>query len=805
MGAPHNDEESETPGIALDSFRLQSAQGELIVRLWDFAGQEITHALHQFFLTEGCVYLLVLDPRSNTEMQAAEYWLGLLHRYATGAPVLVALNRQDARKGGYDVDRKVLRERFPAIRSFTPTNCEKREGCTALLDSLRDVVESLKNTEPPRLLVPQRWLEIMKDCEAEAHTKPKSVGNKLLRWLRLAGHDVPQADSSPSMRQHLTLEEFREICIKRGEIEPARQESLARLLHMLGTVLHFVDEPRLRNTSVLNPHWVTDGVYRLLRFKDQPGSDGMLTMTEAMNALPGETEQTARFFLRLMERFEMCFPLNENDHQVLPTKWLVPGALGEFQPNEVVAEDWQKPGSVRLRYIYDPLPEGVLPRFIVMTHLLSEDEPRWRNGVVLREGDAAALVRRGEKRSHVEVTAFGPEPQRLRLLEIIQGNLDRIHADLPEPKPIAELELADLPGTFRRVADLEAAELGKQQVAVATKQGQAVMVAPTPQLNQASEAQARSQDRIPLRVFLSYSHEDKRAKDIFQLNLTVMNRKNFIAQWHDGLIEPGTLWREEIEANLAGMDVFVGLLTTAFLASDFIQRVELKAARAKLETEESGFVFFLILVDDISLEGLDLAEYQIVKPGGRAVSDHPSLKAGFNIAQAELEKSIQQLQALKQQHRRDKPTLSRLGSSTNEVDRLTIIVQGDYIKGDKSMTQDQSIRIGGNVINSQVGQTLTNCTNMIQQQAPGERKDLLESLQEEVRQLIAALPAEKHAEAPHVAENLEMVVKQATSEKPNPKWYSVSTEGLLEAATWVKNYSGNIAGTLTSLGKLLGL
>jgi hypothetical protein len=27
-------------------------------------------------------------------------------------------------------------------------------------------------------------------------------------------------------------------------------------------VLHFVDEPRLRDTSVLNPHWVTDGVYR---------------------------------------------------------------------------------------------------------------------------------------------------------------------------------------------------------------------------------------------------------------------------------------------------------------------------------------------------------------------------------------------------------------------------------------------------------------------------------------------------------------------------------------------------------------
>jgi internalin A len=108
-----------------------------------------------------------------------------------------------------------------------------------------------------------------------------------------------------------------------------------------------------------------------------------------------------------------------------------------------VTADWQKPGSVRLRYVYDPLPEGVLPRFIVMTHLLSEGKPRWRHGVVLEDGSAAALVRRGEKRNHVEVTAFGPASERLRLLEIIQGNLERIHTDLPEPKLILLCHSAD--------------------------------------------------------------------------------------------------------------------------------------------------------------------------------------------------------------------------------------------------------------------------------------------------------------------------------------------------------------------------
>jgi small GTP-binding protein len=777
-GQAHNTDEKETPGIALDSFKLSSSQDAITVRLWDFAGQEITHALHQFFLTEGCVYILVLDPRSDTEMRDAEYWLGLLSRYGGGAPVLVALNKQDARQGGYDIDRLLLKERFPFIHSFTRTNCEKRDNCDDLRQRLSEAINLLKDTEPPKLQVPKSWLAVMNDCDGEAHTQ----------------------------KQCLTLDEFRGICGRHDVTEPAKQESLARLLHKLGAVLHFVDEPRLRDTAVLNPFWVTDGVYRLLRFKDKPGSDGTLTMEEGLQALPGETPETLRFFLRLMGRFEMCFPLNENeaDGGELPVKWLIPGALNEFQPEGVTA-DWQAPGSVRLRYVYDPLPEGVIPRFIVMTHLLSEDRPRWRNGVVLQDGQAAALVRRGANSNHVEVTAFGPEAERLRLLEIIQGTLERIHADLPEPKPEAQLELAGLPGTFRTVADLEAAEQGGQSLALKTSQGDSLAVKPTPQLNQASEPQARDGSRQPLKTFLSYSHEDKAAKGIFQNNLTVMMKKNYIAPWHDGLIETGMLWREEIEENLARMDVFVGLLTTAFLVSDFIETVEIKAARDKLNKQGSDFLFVLILVDDIPLEGLDLAAYQILRPGGKAVCKHPSRKAGFNQAQKDLEPILLARQALKKQQNREDSRLQRHVnvSKMQQAEGITIIVQGDYIQGRKTMSDDNSIHIGGNVINSQVGQTLTNCTNTIQQQAPGEQKSLLEELQKQVTQLIKALPADKQDEAPQIVENLEMVVKEVTSAKPRRKWYSLSAEGLMEAATYVKDYGSNIAGALKSLENLV--
>ena len=647
LGQPHDADEKETPGIALDTFPLVCQEGELTVRLWDFAGQEITHALHQFFLTEGCVYLLVLDPRSNTEMQDAEYWLGLLQRYAGNSPVLLVLNRQDARQGGYEVDRRLLQERFPLIQSFTKTNCASRDGCDKLLQGLREAVESLPPNEPPHLQVPETWLNVMRDC-----------------------------DGTASDRQHMTLEEFREICQQQGEPEPDKQESLARLLHKLGVVLHFVEDQRLRDTAVLDPHWVTDGVYRLLRYKDRPESDGVLSLPDALQALPGEDERDARFLLRLMERFEMCFPLEGDAGDNPPTKWLIPGALDAFQPAGVT-DDWQQPvGGVRLRYVYDPLPEGVLPRFIVRTHLLSEKQPRWRNGVVLTDGRAKALVRRGANRNHVEVTAFGPGAERLRLLQIVQGNLERIHVGLPEPKPYAELELDNLPGVYRHLDELALAESVKQQVPVRSGR-ESLLVEPTPQLNRTSEPAARSDERQPLQAFLSYSHKDKRAKQIFQDNLTVMQQKNLITPWHDGLIEEGTLWKQEIEDSLARMDVFVGLLTTAFLVSDFIREVELEVARARLNEDERDFLFVLILVDDISLDGLDLAAYQILKPGGKAVSKHPSLKKGFNQAQKEFEKLIRNRQPKQTRQSKERGLEPHGGKGQSGKAGITVIGQGD--------------------------------------------------------------------------------------------------------------------------------
>ncbi len=117
------------------------------------------------------------------------------------------------------------------------------------------------------------------------------------------------------------------------------------------------------------------------------------------------------------------------------------------------------------------------------------------------------------------------------------------------------------------------------------------------------------------------------------------------------------------------------------------------------------------------------------------------------------------------------------------------------------MIDNHSINTG-DITNSQVGQTLTNCTTMIQLQAPSEQKRLLEELEKQVKQLIEELPSDKKEKAPNIARNLNTFIEQTTAKEPDRDWYTVSAKGLREAAQWVQRLATPITETIVALGKL---
>ncbi len=79
----------------------------------------------------------------------------------------------------------------------------------------------------------------------------------------------------------------------------------------------------------------------------------------------------------------------------------------------------------------------------------------------------------------------------------------------------------------------------------------------------------------PLKVFISYSRKDEEFKDELVTMLAGLQRRGVIDPWQDRRIEEGDEWYQEIQEAMKDCDLAILLISGDFIASRFIQDVEL--------------------------------------------------------------------------------------------------------------------------------------------------------------------------------------------------------------------------------------
>ncbi len=127
-----------------------------------------------------------------------------------------------------------------------------------------------------------------------------------------------------------------------------------------------------------------------------------------------------------------------------------------------------------------------------------------------------------------------------------------------------------------------------------------------------------AQQRVPLaatmrdKVFISYSHRDQRFLDELLTHLKPLERVGRVSSWSDKQLKPGEKWFEEIKRALQSSKVVVMLLTSDFLASDFINDFEL--APVLKEAEAGGVRILWVLVRACSYQHTALKNYQALLP-----------------------------------------------------------------------------------------------------------------------------------------------------------------------------------------------
>ncbi|NEZ62301.1 TIR domain-containing protein [Leptolyngbyaceae cyanobacterium CCMR0082] len=464
-------------------------------------------------------------------------------------PVIVVLNK--VAEHPFDINRRALQQKFPTIREFIQTDCDTEIGINTLRTAIERETNRLEHLRDP---FPGSWFEIKK---------------------RL----------SDMAANYISFEKYREICQTDGEPDPSAQNSLAVHLHSLGIALNYRQDSRLRDTHVLNPHWVTNGIYKLLNDHDLTKANGELDINCLNRLLDPKDYPLERhdFLLGLMRKFELCFPFQEDDK-----RYLIPDLLDKQQPE--AASKFELPDCLNFRYEYPILPEGLLPRFIVRTHVLSDHQLRWRTGVILNFEGNQALVKADPQAKSVSISVNGPLSSRRRLLAIIRSDFDRIHSNFKfTPK-----ELVPVPGypnitvsykdllireskgrqSFEEVVGDELIDLNVQDLL------NGVDIEGSRQ--RTSDIERRDQT---LKLFYSYSHKDESLRNQLETHLKILQRQKLIQPWHERCIIAGTDWAKEIDDNLKRADIILLLISADFIASDYCYEVELKQA---MEHHQAG-------------------------------------------------------------------------------------------------------------------------------------------------------------------------------------------------------------------------
>ncbi len=398
----------KTEGIAIHRWEIDNEQGSvkaneqddqpgIRVNAWDFGGQEIMHATHQFFLTQRTLYVLVLDNRLSEAENRLDYWLTLVRSFGGDSPILIVGNKSD--QHALDLDRRGLLAKYPTVQVILETSCATGAGILELRAAIAGQIAAMPHVHDPIITT---WFDVKTALEA------------------LDADHIPYSD-------------YLRLCQEKGIGNLDSQRVLLGFLHDLGVVLHFPD-PRLETTNILNPEWVTQGVYRILNIRLPFTEPGVLTWEMLACILDDEPYQEKRLFIMdMMQKFELCYEIPDRPHT-----YLIPDLL----PKE--AHDTGAWGdALRFEVHYSVLPGSILTRLIVRMHRHIKEQTLWRTGVLLACDGNEALVTADLAANRIAIAVRGPGAGRRELLTRIREHLEGIHASL------AGLEAAEkvpLPG-----------------------------------------------------------------------------------------------------------------------------------------------------------------------------------------------------------------------------------------------------------------------------------------------------------------------------------------------------------------------
>lgn len=386
-----------TVGIEIGELRMPilEGKGEMKLSCWDFAGQSINHATHQFFFSSRALFLLVWSARAGWEAGKLRKWLSNIRDRAPEARIILVSTQIDQPHSDYP-EKELLsefRQIAHAIQVSSTTGVN--------IDLLKNIIAKEAISLPMMGQVwPSTWRAAFSDI--------KSLQSKA---------DYCHTHEITKRMHNLGIDE------KSGLV-------LLRWLTELGDILHFPEHASLFDLLVLDPQWVTKRVGEVLADLEVKKCSGVLT-DACIDRLWGDLPNYVKAHLiEMMDCFDLAYRIPDDRSN----RSIVVERLPENAPDyEPLWESFSNYPELKLRFKLGSMHPGIPTWFIARCHRFSQNM-HWVRGVVFGDCRSAprhlALVVANSVERRVDFAVRGPFPWGFLPL-LVDGFLDTVRKRYP--------------------------------------------------------------------------------------------------------------------------------------------------------------------------------------------------------------------------------------------------------------------------------------------------------------------------------------------------------------------------------------
>lgn len=402
-----------THGVEIERVSIPHPDGEheISFNAWDFGGQEVYRGTNQFFYSPHAVYLLLWDARAGMTRCDVLGWLERIKlRVGTTAKVIIVATCQITGDHYPFLELEMIREKYGEIITGTAT-----------VDS-GVLADGVTQADDGDLREKFGIVELRRQIADVAATLPRMGKIQFNTHWRAARDEVLALRERETPEPHISTIRFAQICARHG-LDELATETLAVLMAELGYTLYYPEIEGLKEHIVLQPEWVTKAIGYVLEDPPTIQTSGILDHRRLYGIW---ADQVGRehyaptyhpFFLRMMERFDVSYRLDEGSSLVAQ---LVPEQHPHlpWQPADPCALPLSQ---VQLACTWTTPPPGLMPWMIVRTHRYAPMHRRhWKKGTFLEyPPHGQALLEMSSRELLITVRATYPD----YFLSILQETL----------------------------------------------------------------------------------------------------------------------------------------------------------------------------------------------------------------------------------------------------------------------------------------------------------------------------------------------------------------------------------------------